>query len=114
MIYGQRIVFDRIIRDRVLAIVAPLFDVTPAAILQSRRGTTDITEARHLSMYLMREVFGLNLARIGNTFDRDHSTVIHALKKVQDLRETDLAFRASATHARAAAEALKEELFNSC
>ena len=46
-------------------------------------------------MYLIRELLGLQLVEIGNAFGgRDHSTVIHSLEKVQQLRqETQFARR---------------------
>jgi chromosomal replication initiator protein len=42
-----------------------------------------ITRGRHLAMYLARDVTGLSLARIAGAFNRDHSTVIHAIRRVE-------------------------------
>jgi chromosomal replication initiator protein len=41
-----------------------------------------ITRARHLAMYMARELSGLSLAQIAREFDRDHSTVLHAVRRV--------------------------------
>ena len=44
-----------------------------------------LTTARHVAMYLVRECTGLSLLKIGELFDRDHTTVMHGLKKVETL-----------------------------
>ncbi len=36
-------------------------------------------------MYMMRECTGLSLIKIGELFDRDHTTVLHGVKKVETL-----------------------------
>ena len=40
-------------------------------------------EARQLAMYLIRKMTNLSLPDIGKEFNRDHSTVIHAVRKVE-------------------------------
>ena len=50
----------------------------------------EIALARQLSMYLCRDVLGASLNKIGLFFGgRDHSTVIHALKVVEDKKRKD-------------------------
>ena len=39
--------------------------------------------ARQVAMYLVRKLTNLSLPDIGKEFGRDHSTVIHSLKKVE-------------------------------
>jgi chromosomal replication initiator protein len=41
-----------------------------------------VTRARHLAMYLTRELTGMSLAEIARGFDRDHSTVLHGIRRV--------------------------------
>jgi chromosomal replication initiator protein len=43
----------------------------------------DVTRARHLAMYLTRQLTGLSLADIARSFQRDHSTVLHAIRRVE-------------------------------
>ena len=53
----------------------------------------EIAQARQLSMYLCRDVLGVSLSKIGLFFGgRDHSTVIHALKVVEDKKQKDSRF----------------------
>ena len=40
-------------------------------------------EARQIAMYLIRKMTNLSLPDIGREFNRDHSTVIHAVRKVE-------------------------------
>ena len=62
--------------------------------LSSKRRTKDLTVPRQVAMYLIRELLDLSLVRIGSVFgDRDHSTVIHSVRKVEVALETDSALR---------------------
>ena len=50
--------------------------------LLSARRTPRIVRARQIAMYLSRDLTGLSLARIAAQFNRDHSTVMHAIRRV--------------------------------
>ncbi len=50
-------------------------------MLSSSR-TARVVRARQLAMYLSRELTGLSLAQIAREFNRDHSTVLHAIRAV--------------------------------
>ena len=41
------------------------------------------TEARQIAMYLIRKLTNLSLPDIGKEFGRDHSTVLHSIRKVE-------------------------------
>ena len=54
---------------------------------QVLRGTLknkNTAEARQIAMYLVRKLTNLSLPDIGREFGRDHSTVIHAIRKVEN------------------------------
>jgi chromosomal replication initiator protein len=36
-------------------------------------------------MYLLRELTGLSLIKIGELFDRDHTTALHGIKRIESL-----------------------------
>ena len=42
-----------------------------------------IARSRQLAMYLARDLTGLSLAEIARGFDRDHTTVLHAIRSVE-------------------------------
>jgi chromosomal replication initiator protein len=50
---------------------------------------------RQVAMALAREVGGQSLPRIAAAFDRDHSTVLHACRKVEEMVEDDVALAAT-------------------
>lgn len=61
--------------------------------LLSKKRTRAIARPRQVAMCLARELTQLSLPEIGNAFGgRDHSTVLHACKTVENLRNIDHAF----------------------
>ena len=69
--------------------VAEYYNVR-VADLHSKRRTRSITRPRQLAMALCKELTSHSLPEIGDAFGgRDHTTVIHACRKVEELRETD-------------------------
>ena len=77
-------------KERVLSIefvqdkVAKYFNVTIDDIKTSRR-SNDIAFPRQVAMYICRNVAQISLPKIGAGFGkRDHSTVMHACKKIED------------------------------
>lgn len=54
--------------------------------LQSASRTRKLTTARQIAMYLCRELTEMSLPRIGEQFGgRDHTTVMHAERKIREL-----------------------------
>lgn len=77
--------------DRIAQRVGGYFGVD-ARQLQSRRRQRQVMLPRQLGMYLARQLTGKSLAEIGNYFGgRDHSTVLHACRKVEQLAADDTA-----------------------
>jgi len=63
--------------------------------LLSKKRTRVIARPRQIAMALARELTQLSLPEIGNAFGgRDHSTVLHACKTIESLRNTDSALNA--------------------
>ena len=80
---GRRITMEMIER-----IVCTHFKVTSEDIRSSKR-SNDIAYPRQIAMYLCHEMTEVSWPTIGGFFNRDHSTVIHAHKKIQSLTESD-------------------------
>jgi chromosomal replication initiator protein len=73
-----------------------------AEALASKRRTRDLMVPRQVAMYLIKETLDTSLVRIGELFGgRDHSTVIHSIRKVEDQMESDPVFREQVDAARA-------------
>ena len=52
-------------------------------VLRGTQRNRGVAEARQMSMYLIRKLTNLSLPDIGNEFAKDHTTVMHAIKKVE-------------------------------
>ena len=61
--------------------------------LQSRSREQRVSFARQLAMYLCRKITGAPLENIGEHFNRNHSTVIHAYQLIERRMARDAAFR---------------------
>jgi chromosomal replication initiator protein len=83
-----------ITNDRIIAEVANAFHVTPEDI-RSQNRRANISLARKVTIYLMKEIKGLTYIQIGNELNKNHSTmtihyqdVVKMLKTNNDLKET--------------------------
>jgi chromosomal replication initiator protein len=94
---------SRLTPELIRDLVARRWNVRPDA-LTSKRRTKDLTVPRQVAMYLIKHLLDTPLVQIGDVFGgRDHSTVIHSIRKV----ETDLQENASF---RSQVEAVEAEL----
>jgi chromosomal replication initiator protein len=77
----------------IITVVAEMFDVR-ITDLQSKKRSQSIALPRQLCMYLARTLTRHSLEEIGGHLGgRDHSTVLHACAKVEQLYKTDTEFR---------------------
>ena len=73
----------------ILSIVADALNVS-IEDLKSNSRRREISWARQIGMYLMRQYTDLSLPRIGEEFGgKDHTTVIYSCEKIAQLKETD-------------------------
>ena len=69
--------------------VAEYYKIRVADLLSKRRSRS-ITRPRQMAMALAKELTTHSLPEIGDAFGgRDHTTVLHACRKVQELKEAD-------------------------
>jgi len=74
---------------RIVRQVAAAYGVTRKELLGPSR-LRRVLVPRQVAMYLARELSGLSLPRLGSAFGgRDHTTVLHACRKVEAEAETD-------------------------
>jgi len=81
---------DRLVTiDNIQKTVAEYFKIR-VADLHSKRRSRSITRPRQIAMSLAKELTSHSLPEIGDAFGgRDHTTVIHACKRIKELRETE-------------------------
>ena len=60
------------------------------SVLRGTQKTKNTANARQIAMYLIRQMTNLSLPDIGREFSRDHTTVMHAVKKIENqLKDPD-------------------------
>ncbi len=79
--------------DNIQKTVAEYFKIRVADLLSKRRSRS-ITRPRQMAMALAKELTNHSLPEIGDAFGgRDHTTVLHACRKVKELRGSDTRIR---------------------
>ncbi len=75
--------------DNIQKTVAEYFKIRVADLLSKRRSRS-ITRPRQIAMSLAKELTNHSLPEIGDAFGgRDHTTVLHACRRVKFLRESE-------------------------
>lgn len=75
--------------DNIQRTVAEYYKIRTADLLSSKRSRS-IARPRQVAMALAKELTKHSLPEIGTAFGgRDHTTVLHATRKIKSLRETD-------------------------
>jgi chromosomal replication initiator protein len=70
--------------DIIQRVVAEEYHLTPND-LKGKKKSAGIVKPRHIAIYLCRELTEYSLTEIGQAFgDRDHTTVIHSHKKIEE------------------------------
>ena len=78
--------------SQISAAVAKAYHLTEKQLAGQAR-TMELGNARHIAMFLCRELTSSSLISIGTYFGkRDHSTVIHACKATEEKMNKDVGF----------------------
>lgn len=79
--------------DRIITEVGRTFGVGPVDIRSTKR-SSQISNARQIAMFIIREVTQMSMSAIGGEFcGRDHSTVVYALNQVQKNMKQDKKYK---------------------
>lgn len=79
--------------ENIQKVVARYFQLRVTDLLSKRR-TRNIARPRQMAMYLAKTLTQHSLPEIGDAFGgRDHTTVLHACRKIESLCETDARLR---------------------
>ncbi|MCZ2443256.1 MAG: chromosomal replication initiator protein DnaA, partial [Flavobacteriales bacterium] len=80
--------------DYIQKVVCDYFDL-PIELMKSKTRKREVVQARQIAMYFAKQYTKSSLATIGSHCGgKDHATVLHACKTVNNLIETDKRFRA--------------------
>ena len=79
----------RVTIDEIQKLVSNHFDLKQIDLLSARRAVA-VARPRQIAMYLAKRLTTRSLPEIGRKFgNRDHSTVIHAVRRIEELRSSD-------------------------
>ena len=82
----------RVTMEEIQKRVAEHFQIRLSDMSSARRSRT-VARPRQIAMYLAKQLTSRSLPEIGRAFGgRDHTTVIHAVRKVEELMKADAAF----------------------
>ena len=88
-------------RRAIIMAVAKVFDVPVCELLAKGRRSMSVAFARYAAMMLIKEIWGIPKARIGQDLGGlDHSSIFSGLRKGYRLAETDRDFAAKVEAAR--------------
>lgn len=75
--------------DNIQKVVADYYKIKVAEMYSKKRSQA-VARPRQMAMYLSKELTQLSLPEIGSNFGgRDHTTVLHACRKIVELRDTN-------------------------
>ena len=69
--------------EKIIAEVARTYNVSESDILSNRK-TASLVLARQVAMYISRETTELSYKAIGESFGKDHTTVLYNVKRIED------------------------------
>lgn len=79
--------------NKIISVVADYYNLTPSQLTGKIR-TSQIALARHIAMYLIRDLLDVPFAKIGITFGgKDHATVMNGVEKVENQLKSDEAMK---------------------
>jgi len=79
--------------DYIQKIISDYFDI-PVEKINSKTRKREVVQARQLSMYFSKRFTKSSLSTIGlHCGNKDHATVLHACRTINNLKETDKQFR---------------------
>ncbi len=74
--------------DFIVKAVAKYFEMDTESLL-SKNKSQEYIVPRQIAMYMVREMTNLSFPQIGKFFGKDHSTIMHATKKLEEKMKTD-------------------------
>lgn len=77
--------------DKIFTVVYKKYNVPKEEILSTKRNK-NIAFARHVSIYLIRDITGMSLPSIGTVFGRDHTTIMSSIDAVNKKLASDPMF----------------------
>ena len=68
--------------EKIINEVARTYNLLPSDIRGKKR-SANVSAARQMTMYIIREVTAMSMEAIGQEFNRDHSTVVYSINTME-------------------------------
>ncbi|MEO0270815.1 MAG: chromosomal replication initiator protein DnaA, partial [candidate division WOR-3 bacterium] len=68
--------------DDVVRVVSEYYNI-PKTEITGKKQKKELVQARQVSMFIMKNVFNMTVVEIAKYFDKDHTTVLHAINKIE-------------------------------
>ena len=78
--------------DKIFAAVYKKYNIKREDIVSTKRNK-EIANARHITVYIIRQITDMSLPNIGKILERDHSTALSSLNNVEDRMAKNPVFR---------------------
>ena len=79
-------------QERIISTVCRIYNINPDQ-LRSKRRFRDYVEPRHIVMALIKQINNLTVEDVASLLNRDHSTVLYAIRTVAQLMNNNREFR---------------------
>ena len=79
--------------DRIITLVSKRLNI-PVEDIRAKRRTANVVNARHICIYMIRQLSDVSFNTLGEIFERDHATIMAAFRKVEAAMATDPEFSA--------------------
>jgi len=80
---------SKVSEQKILNVVSNYYNLSVSQITGKIK-TGQIVNARHVAIYLIRNLLDVSLKQIGDLFSgRDHTTIMHSIEKVEEMLKTD-------------------------
>jgi chromosomal replication initiator protein len=76
-------VYKKISEEQIINVVSNFFNISKEELF-SRKKNKNLVEPRQIFIYLLRELVGVSYTYIAKKIGRDHTTAIHAYKKIEE------------------------------
>lgn len=71
-------------KEKIIKIVCDSYQVDPSGLVTNKRKSNKLSDCRFLCMTMLRKYKHETLSNIGSFFKRDHTTVLHAIRTVEE------------------------------
>ncbi len=89
-ISGGKYIQNELDEQKIISLVSDYYNLTPF-VLTGKSHNRQISLARHIAMYLIRDILDSPLKKIGQAFgNRDHTTVMSGISNVEKMLKTDV------------------------